>query len=510
MCTESAGGTNKNLPVVRPILTWIPPLSHFLSFSVYHFPIAINWNPHNTHHQFTMASSDALDVIILGGGIAGLTTALALTKFAPAGKVPKIRIFEIRPEPATIGGAVNLTPNALRMLDALGALPIIRERDYGHDIDYLEVFDAHSGKIAESSFRGPEGKGVGTPPYKALRITRGDALKGVLAAVEAQRNITMTCGKRTVKIEETADDVTLTFEDGETATADMLMGCDGIHSVTRLKHVEPERKATYSGVSNAFGFAPIDPDFKVHFECTAINFARRGMLLTSFHSSAKDSVYVGALMQVEDIGSRDGWKSVGADAERTRKQLLERFGDSKLPAIKPLIEKAQDFFLWPVFTLSKEGKWSTNRVMLLGDAAVSWANSRIRSLIPSNHRSIARHAPTRRVDRHRIRGYGVVLALPDALAREGPPRRQHARALRGLREAAQGAHRCRLRGIQERRQHRLRRRLARPHDQDDHRALVPLVHAQLPREALHRGCHEGGHRILDDERNRRCSDRDVA
>ncbi|KAF2857722.1 FAD/NAD(P)-binding domain-containing protein [Piedraia hortae CBS 480.64] len=312
---------------------------------------------------------EGLRVIILGGGIAGLTTALALTKFAPAGQKPQIDIYEIRPEPATIGGAVNLTPNALRLLDHLGTLPIIRERDYGKTIDYLEVFDIYSGKLAESSFQGPEGKGIGNPPYKALRITRGDALKGVLAAVESHPNIRLTCGKRTVKIEEDANKVTIHFEDGGSASADLLMGCDGIHSVTRLKHVEPERKAVYSGVSNAFGFAPIDKGFKVHFECTAINFARRGMLLTSFFNSKQDSVYVGALMQIEDVGSRDGWKSVGADAEKTRARLMERFGDAKIPCVKPLIEKAQDFFLWPVFTLSKHGKWSTGRTMLLGDAA---------------------------------------------------------------------------------------------------------------------------------------------
>ncbi|CZT22426.1 related to salicylate hydroxylase [Ramularia collo-cygni] len=315
------------------------------------------------------ASADGLNVLILGGGISGLTTALALTKFAPTGQVPRISIFEIRPELATIGGAVNLTPNALRMLDHLGALPIIRERGYGRDIDFLEVFDIYSGKLAESSFRGPEGKGVGNPPYKALRITRGEALKGVIAAIEKHDNITITCDKRTMKIEETADSVTLHFEDGGWATGDLLMGCDGIHSAARLKHVEPERKATYSGVSNAFGFSPIEKEFQVHFECTAINFARKGMLLTSFHSGAADSVYVGALMQVEDVGSRDGWKSIGADAEKTRAQLLERFGDAKIPCIKTLIEKTTDFYLWPVFTLSNRGKWATDRVMLLGDAA---------------------------------------------------------------------------------------------------------------------------------------------
>lgn len=317
------------------------------------------------------ASKDGLDVIILGGGISGLTTALALTKFAPQGQVPRIRIYEIRPEPATIGGAVNLTPNALRMLDHLGAFQIIKDRDYGKTIDYLEIFDIYSGKLAESDFRGPNGDGIGNPPFKALRITRGDSLKAVLAAVEQQENITMTCGKRTVKIEETKDKVTLTFEDGETVSSDLLMGCDGIHSVTRLKHVEPERKATYTGVSNAFGFAPVGKDFPVHFECTAINFAQKGMLLTSYHSSAADSVYVGALMSVDDVGSRDGWKSVGADAEKTRQKLMDRFGDAQIPCVKPLIEQAQDFFLWPVYTLSKEGKWATDRVMLLGDAAVS-------------------------------------------------------------------------------------------------------------------------------------------
>ena len=79
-------------------------------------------------------------------------------------------------------------------------------------------------------------------------------------------------------------------------------------------------------------------------------------------------------MQVKDIGSRDGWKSVGADAEKTRAELLDRFGDAKIPCIKPLIERTEDFYLWPVFTLTKHGKWATDRVMLLGDAAV-WFNA---------------------------------------------------------------------------------------------------------------------------------------
>jgi salicylate hydroxylase len=195
-------------------------------------------------------------------------------------------------------------------------------------------------------------------------------LKAVLDVVSQHFNITLACGKRTTAISETAEKVTLAFEDGGSETADLLMGCDGIHSVTRLLHVEPERKAVYSGVSNAFGFASIEPGFEVHFSCTAINFARRGMLLTSFHDEKKDSVYIGCLMQVPDIGSKDGWKVAGADAERTRAEIVDRFGGANVACILPLIEQARDFYLWPVFTLSKGGKWATDRVMLLGDAAV--------------------------------------------------------------------------------------------------------------------------------------------
>lgn len=340
-----------------------------------------------------------LKIIILGGGIAGLTTALSLTKFAPPTQPPPtITIYEIRPEPATIGGAVNLTPNALRLLSHLGALQEIQAKNYGIECEAVEVFDLYSGaKLAESSFRGPDGKGLGSPSFKALRITRGDALKGVLAAIEKKGNIKLICGKKTVGIEEDEHSVTLTFSDGEKVSADVLIGCDGIHSVTRLKHVDPSRAAMYSGICNAFGFAPrrlvspsssndtpdtntttnntkpeTEPEYeKTHFETSGMNFGRRGILLTSFHSTPKTSIYVGALMQIPapSLNSPHGWKALGSDAQRTRKEMLERYSGASNPLIEHVIQDAQDLYLWPVFTLSKGGKWCTERTILIGDAA---------------------------------------------------------------------------------------------------------------------------------------------
>jgi salicylate hydroxylase len=321
-------------------------------------------------------STQPLQILILGGGIAGLTTALSLTKFSPSTSPPAtITIFEIRPKPATIGGAVNLTPNALRLLSHLGALSEIRANNSGAECLAVEVFDLYTNrKIAESSFRGPHGKGLGEPPFTALRITRGEALEGVLAAIEKCPNIKLVCGKKTVEIDEDGEGVGLKFADGEYVRGDILLGCDGIHSVARLKHVEPERKSVYSGICNAFGFADRRRDDmgefeKTHFEVSGMNFGRRGILLTSFYDEKKESIYVGALMQVPEIESRDGWKAAGKDADKTRRDMLERSSGAANPLIEHVISDAQDLYLWPVFTLSKGGKWATERVMLIGDSA---------------------------------------------------------------------------------------------------------------------------------------------
>lgn len=209
--------------------------------------------------------------------------------------------------------------------------------------------------------------------FQALRVTRADVMKALVEAVEKCPTITFTCGKKTSRIEEDAKGVALTFEDSTTARGDLLLGCDGIHSAARTKHVEPEREEIYSGIANAFGFAPLTSSLKetLHFHKTAINFARRGMLLTSFYEQSQSSVYVGGLLQVSEIESRDGWKVRGADQEATKRDMRERFAteDVAHEDIRPLIDTAQDWFLWPVFTLPAGGKWVTDRTMLLGDAA---------------------------------------------------------------------------------------------------------------------------------------------
>lgn len=205
--------------------------------------------------------------------------------------------------------------------------------------------------------------------YKGLRITRAQLIEALLETLRQFPEITLHCGMRANKIQETTESVTVSFEDGTSAAGDILLGCDGVHSFTRTHHVEPGRRQIYSGVSNAFSCALLGRNDRLHFETSALNFARRGLHLASLYESTRTSGYVGALVSVSDVGSRDGWKAKDGDVAALKADILERFGDSIHPVISTLIQKGEGWFLWPVYMLPNGGRWATNRTMLLGDAA---------------------------------------------------------------------------------------------------------------------------------------------
>jgi 2-polyprenyl-6-methoxyphenol hydroxylase-like FAD-dependent oxidoreductase len=70
------------------------------------------------------------------------------------------------------------------------------------------------------------------------------------AAKEAE--IPITYNKQIVQIEEGKDKVAVSFSDGTTDTADILLGCDGIHSSVRKLYVNPLQEPEYSGIASTF------------------------------------------------------------------------------------------------------------------------------------------------------------------------------------------------------------------------------------------------------------------
>lgn len=111
------------------------------------------------------------EVAIIGAGLSGLALALALHQQA----IP-CRVYENRGSPLNIGGAVMLSPNALRVLDALEVYERVRTK--GHNFEWLEYRDA-AGHFKEAyDFGGKEKYG-----YMAMRIYRTDLIEEMLGMI---------------------------------------------------------------------------------------------------------------------------------------------------------------------------------------------------------------------------------------------------------------------------------------------------------------------------------------
>ena len=286
----------------------------------------------------------------------GPAAALALTK-----QGIQCTIYELRQTPSTIGGAINLTPNGLRILSMMGVdVP-------GWEVEHIDLFSLETGsRLGEVPFR--------TEAGKARRVIRATLQSQLLAAVDAA-NIKIEYGAKLTSITENTGEgtVTATFADGTTSTANFILGCDGAHSVTRTSWVDtdPDNLPKYTGISVSYSFVDsslIKAPF--HFKSTAVNMSAKGSLLTSFCDPDKSRVYIGAVMQTpspED--GREGWKAKGSDHEATSKEIIRRWGDSVVPCVPQLIANAKDLFLYPVYALPNGGKWIRGRVLLLGDAA---------------------------------------------------------------------------------------------------------------------------------------------
>ena len=290
--------------------------------------------------------------LIIGGGIAGCVAALTLSKLGIY-----CTIYELRDVPATIGGAVNLTPNALKILNDLEV------EISGCRVDSIELFSLHTGsKVGELSFRGPSG------PSK--RVERRILQKGLLNAVE-KAAVKVVYGAKLVGIEELeGDKLRVRFENGTSAEADFVVGCDGMYSAVRMSYVEPERKLLYTGVCTAYSIVEKEGiQSEIHFQQTAVNVSRFGALMTSYTDPERTNVYLAAVMETQEQGSKEGWKARGLDRERTLKEVQRRYTGSAFPCLPELIAKVKDWIFYPVCLLGPGGKWSRERVVIIGDAA---------------------------------------------------------------------------------------------------------------------------------------------
>jgi 2-polyprenyl-6-methoxyphenol hydroxylase-like FAD-dependent oxidoreductase len=159
-------------------------------------------------------------VLVVGGGVGGLTAASA---FARRGV--DVVLIERRPTFDVPGVGLGQPANALRIYDALGVLPAILGSGFSYD--HMCIFDPNRELIVRHKFLLGDAR---IPAFCALSRRR---LHDILLAAAQAAGVDVRCGLTAQDIHDGPDGVTVVFSDGRTETFDLLAGFDGIRSATR-------------------------------------------------------------------------------------------------------------------------------------------------------------------------------------------------------------------------------------------------------------------------------------
>ncbi|KAL7273756.1 hypothetical protein RUND412_003356 [Rhizina undulata] len=300
-------------------------------------------------------------VVIIGGGIGGMVTALSLQS-----RGIYCEIYELRPENIPHGGTITLSPAASRVLDSIGLYTRIAALGYSASaVNYLNEQGTY---LAEYYFGSKEIYG-----YDAVMILREKLVAALRYAVQ-ERKIPIHFGKKFVRVEETGENATIEFEDGEQVKANLIIGADGMHSKVR-NYVVPKAKPVYSGISGTTSFTKIE---KISFPyenypIPAFLFGRKGTfgLLPCDPEGKLLFWFTSFQMPEHEYSSREEVQAFGSNRDELWRLAKEKHAGSN-EVVRSTIDNCEydNIHYWPVYQLPELERWTTEhgRVVLLGDA----------------------------------------------------------------------------------------------------------------------------------------------
>ncbi len=185
--------------------------------------------------------------LVIGGGIAGPVTATALAMAGIDAAVYELRV----PDPASangIGGSLALEPNGLAALRIVGAADAVLAEAVPITRSVMSIASKAAREVPMPQ---------GLPPRQL--IDRG-ALHRILRERAEQAGVRIHDAKKLIRVDEYSDGVTAHFADGGSASADVLIGADGVHSTVRRLIDTDAPRARYLGLLGFEGIAEDAPD----------------------------------------------------------------------------------------------------------------------------------------------------------------------------------------------------------------------------------------------------------
>lgn len=186
-----------------------------------------------------------MNIAIVGAGMGGLTAGIALKKFGH-----QVTIYEQAAEILPVGAAISLWSNGVKCLNYLGLTDQIQA--LGGQMESLAYVDGLSQQTMTQFSLSPLYKEVGQRAYPVARADLQQLLMQQFGLEDIKLGMKMTA------IESHQDDVTLHFQDGSQIKADLLIGADGTHSLTRKFVLGYQVERRYAGYVNWNGLVDID------------------------------------------------------------------------------------------------------------------------------------------------------------------------------------------------------------------------------------------------------------
>lgn len=296
-----------------------------------------------------MSQSDH-DIIVVGGGIGGLGTALALAQSGLA-----VHLLERAPAFSEVGAGLQVGPNAVRALDRLGVLDeiyatavfprrgIVSSAQTGQELTTLDLGKAFTERFG----------------YPYIVLHRNDVLTPLLEACRSHRNISLENNRSVVEVSDEGSRMRVRCEDGDELTARLVVGADGLNSkVRRLISVD---EPVFSGYVAFRGATPID-------------------LSAADDDQSDVHLWIGPDVHLMQYPVRSGtmynqvavfrslWKSEGRDDWGTSDELIERF-QAMCDPVRTTVAAHADATAYPNFDKDPLSTFVAGRAVLIGDAA---------------------------------------------------------------------------------------------------------------------------------------------
>lgn len=310
--------------------------------------------------------SQQAPIIIIGGGIGGLTLALALHQ-----KNIPFKVYEAAEVIKPLGVGLNLLPHAMRDLAALGLEEALRSK--GIETKEYVFYTANGQRV----FDEPRGLNAGYP-VPQMSIHRGDLHMALLKAVrERAGDDSVIAGHRCVKVDQNEYEAIVYFADSasgeplEPVRGQLAIACDGVHSVARAQFHPNEAVPRYEGTTQYRG-TTVWPSFLSGASMVYMGTYETGKLIIypiRDNVDGKGNQLINWVIEVsrpqEHLLRRD-WNKQAQLEEFIHHFEHCNFDWLDVPAV---MRAAETVLEYPMVDQEPLPWWTKGRITLLGDAA---------------------------------------------------------------------------------------------------------------------------------------------